>query len=79
MTRDTVPAPARGHTRTMFHLSMKTFDFGARQPEARREHPATSPSDVEDGWRAYATWLEGLREQADESRAPLPAELFPIR
>jgi hypothetical protein len=63
----------------MFHLSMKTFDFGARPPGVRREHTVRSGADAEDGWRAYESWLERLREHADEARSPLPPELLPSR
>ena len=56
---------------------MKTYDFTLRSPPPRtREAQASAESRIENGWEAYAAWLQRLREELSERSPPLPPELM---
>jgi hypothetical protein len=57
---------------------MKTYDFTIPPLHLRVGAPkAKVAGEAENGWEAYAAWLQQLREQVSERRAPVPPDLIP--
>ena len=58
---------------------MKTYDFTIPPLHLRVDPPkAKVAGEVENGWEAYAAWLQQLREQVSERHAIVPSELDPL-
>jgi hypothetical protein len=56
---------------------MKTYDFTIPPLHLRVGAPkAKVAGEVENGWEAYAAWLQQLREQVSERHPPVPSELI---
>jgi len=56
---------------------MKTYDFTIPPLHLRVDPPkAKVAGEVENGWEAYAAWLQQLREQVSERHPPVPSELI---